>query len=40
VTQDFGHSPTSFAGKARGEVGGRVTRCSKPAYYADRIAAK
>ncbi len=40
VTQDFGHSATNFAGKENGEIGGRVQRTSKPAYYADRIAGK
>src|SRR5215468_4028300 len=38
VTQDFGYSPTNFAGKDKGEIGGRITRCAKPAYYADKIA--
>jgi hypothetical protein len=37
VTQDFGYSKTNFAGKAAGEMGGRITRASEPAYYADRI---
>jgi hypothetical protein len=36
VTQDFGYSKTSFAGKA-GELGGLVTRAAEPAYYADKI---
>ena len=40
VTQDFGYSASSFAGKERGEVGGRITRSTKPAYYADKIAIK
>ena len=40
VTQDFGYSATNHAGKAKGEIGGRVTRAGKPAYYADRIAPK
>ena len=40
VTQDFGYSLTHFAGKDKGEVGGQITRCSKPAYYADRIGRK
>src|SRR5262245_42102810 len=39
VTQDFGYSKTNFAGKAAGELGGQITRASKPAYYADKIAA-
>jgi hypothetical protein len=37
VTQDFGYSKTNFAGKAAGELGGRITRASEPAYYADKI---
>ena len=37
VTQEFGYSPTGFAGRAVGELGGTVTRASEPAYYADRI---
>jgi hypothetical protein len=37
VTQDFGYSKTAFAGGGTGELGGRVTRASEPAYYADRI---
>src|SRR5262245_41595748 len=37
VVQDFGFSKTNFAGKAAGELGGRVTRASLPAFYADKI---
>jgi hypothetical protein len=37
VTQDFGYSKTNFAGKAAGELGGKITRAAEPAYYADRI---
>src|SRR5581483_4207298 len=37
VVQDFGYSKTHFAGQAAGELGGRVTRASAPAYYADKI---
>jgi hypothetical protein len=37
VKQDFGYSKTNFAGGAAGELGGRVTRASAPAYYADKI---
>src|SRR5271157_3916741 len=37
VTQDFGYSATQFAGDAKGEIGGRVQRAAKPAYYADKI---
>jgi hypothetical protein len=40
VTQDFGYSPTRFAGKEKGEIGGRVQRSGKPAYYAAKIAVK
>ncbi|HJT76553.1 MAG TPA: hypothetical protein VJ739_05060 [Gemmataceae bacterium] len=40
VTQDFGYSPTNVAGKEKGEIGGRVQRTGRPAYYADKIAVK
>src|SRR4051812_11507868 len=40
VVQDFGYSPTSFAGDAKGEVGGRLTRAAKSAHYAAAIAPK
>src|SRR5215213_2302201 len=40
VEQNFGHSATNFAGNAAGEIGGRIWRCSTPASYADKIAAK
>ena len=40
VTQDFGYRATQFAGKATGEIGGRVHRSSTPASYAARIPAK
>jgi hypothetical protein len=40
VTQDFGYSPTNFAGKEKGEIGGRIQRAGKPAYYADKIPVK
>jgi hypothetical protein len=40
VTQDFGYSPTSFAGKEKGEVGGRVWRSTTPAYYGEKITPK
>jgi hypothetical protein len=36
LMQDFGHSPTNFAGKEKGELGGRVQRAGKPAYNASR----
>jgi len=34
VKQDFGYSPTNFAGKAAGEMGGDIQRATKPASYA------
>ncbi|HWA98425.1 MAG TPA: hypothetical protein VG713_08030, partial [Pirellulales bacterium] len=37
ITQDFGYSPTNFAGLARGEMGGTVRRAYEPAFYAARI---
>ncbi len=40
VTQDFGFRTSNYAGKSPGEMGGRVTRASEPAFYADRIATK
>jgi hypothetical protein len=40
VTQDFGYSRTNFAAKSLGEIGGRITRASEPAWYAARIPAK
>lgn len=40
VKQDFGYSPTNFAGKAKGEIGGAIKRSTTPAYYAKKIAAK
>lgn len=40
VSQDFGYSPTAFASRERGEVGGRVQRAGKPAYFADNIGVK
>lgn len=38
VTQDFGWSATAFASKTPGEVGGRVTRSTRPTSYGDPIA--
>lgn len=40
VTQDFGYSDTNFAGKSKGEMGGRITRATKPAFYGQRIEPK
>ncbi len=40
IHQDFGHSDTNFAGAVKGEIGGTIWRCSKPASYADAIAPK
>jgi hypothetical protein len=34
VIQDFGHSETNHAGQAAGEIGGRIQRTARPAYYA------
>jgi hypothetical protein len=34
VKQDFGYSPTHFAGKEKGEAGGAVQRSTTPASYA------
>ena len=40
VRQDFGHSATSFASKAKGEIGGTVWRAIHPAWYAGKISPK
>ena len=40
VKQDFDYSATQFAGKSAGEIGGRITRTTKPSYYAMDIAPK
>jgi hypothetical protein len=40
VVQDFGYSPTKFASKENGEIGGKVTRAARPAYYAAKIGPK
>jgi hypothetical protein len=40
VTQDFGYSPTKFASKEPGEIGGKVTRAARPASYAVKIGPK
>jgi hypothetical protein len=40
IQQDFGQTPTNFAGKEKGEIGGTIWRASKQASYADRIPAK
>jgi hypothetical protein len=40
VTQDFGFSATNFSGKAAGEMGGKITRASEPAFYAAKIGTK
>lgn len=39
VVQDFGYS-AGEAGKQSAEIGGRVTRASQPAYYAEALAPK
>ena len=36
--QDFGYSATQFAGKAPGEMGGRIQRSTTPASYAVALA--
>ena len=38
VKQDFGYSGTQFAGKAAGEMGGRIQRSTTPASYAAPLA--
>lgn len=40
VNQDFGYSPTHFAGKLTGEIGGRIQRSTTPASYAAKITPK
>lgn len=40
VTQDFGYSPTNFAGAGKGEIGGVITRASQPAFYGLKIPKK
>src|SRR5262245_33866169 len=40
VQQGFGYSPTNFAGKEKGEIGGTIWRSATPAYYAAKIPAK
>lgn len=40
VVQDFGYSRTTFAGKEPGEIGGRVQRTAKAAFYAAKITPK
>jgi hypothetical protein len=40
VAQDFGYRGTNFAGKEKGEIGGRVWRSSMQASYAAKIPAK
>lgn len=37
VKQDFGFSPTNFAGKESGEIGGTIQRTITPAWYAAAI---
>ena len=39
VEQDFGYSPTHHAGKAAGEIGGKVSQSIRPAYYAKIVPA-
>ena len=40
VNQDFGYSDKNHAGKAAGEIGGRIQRSTTPALYAAGIPAK
>lgn len=40
IVQDFGYGATQFAAAMPGEIGGRVTRASEPAYYATDIGSK
>jgi hypothetical protein len=38
VVQDFGYSPdTNLAGKAAGEIGGRVQRAAEPSFYGAKL---
>lgn len=38
VTQDFGYSSTTFATDKAGEIGGSITRTTRPAYYGEKIS--
>jgi hypothetical protein len=38
VKQDFGYSATSFTSDAKGEIGGRIQRAARAAYYAETLA--
>src|SRR5438093_13536820 len=38
IMQDFGYSATSHAAKANGEIGGQITRSTKPASYGLKIS--
>ncbi len=40
VKQDFGYSPTHFAGEQPGELGGTIWRATAPAFYAAKLAPK
>lgn len=40
ITQDFGYSETNIASKNKGELGGKIIRCSMPCYYAAPVAGK
>src|SRR3954470_11022903 len=40
VAQDFGFSTTNVAGVASGEMGGKIWRAAKPAFYADKTETK
>jgi hypothetical protein len=40
ITQDFGYSPSRFAGGQAGEAGGAIQRSMTPAFYAKKIEPK
>src|SRR5690242_4201368 len=41
IRQDYGYSgETRFASDEKGEIGGKVVRCSTPTYYAAKFAGK
>src|SRR5206468_1090504 len=40
ISQDFGYSPSHFAGRKAGEAGGMIQRSMTPAFYAKKIEPK
>ncbi|RBP36616.1 hypothetical protein DES53_11655 [Roseimicrobium gellanilyticum] len=38
VKQDFGYSTTAFASDTAGEIGGSITRTTRPAHYGEKIS--